>query len=153
MHLKIEIEKNDYPSYGIETAPVASENLFFIARHYDFPTLFSNKIGAILGRKGKIFHDKYDFRGRDFYDLIWFLKNGHLPNFERAKEILKAEQNIEIKSADDIWKLLAERIKNINTRGIYDDLKNLVPGDESIKQLSQNYLTIFEKLVKEVKSG
>ena len=153
LHLKIEIEKNDYPSYGIETAPVASENLFFIARHYDFPTLFSNKIGAILGRKGKIFHDKYDFRGRDFYDLIWFLKNGYLPNFERTKEILKAEQDIEIKNSADIWKLLAERIKNINTRGIYDDLKNLVPADESIKQLSQNYLTIFEKLIEKAESN
>lgn len=152
LHLKIEIEKNNYPSYGIEVAPIASENLFFITRHYDFPTLFSNKIGAILGRKGKIFHDKYDFKGRDFYDLIWFLKNEYLPNFERTKEILKAEQDIEIKNSADIWKLLAERIKNIDTRGIYDDLKNLVPADESIKQLSQNYLTIFEKLVREVKN-
>lgn len=153
LHLKIEIEKNNYPSYDIETAPVTNENLFFIVRHYDFPTLFSNKIGAILGRKGKIFHGKYDFRGRDFYDLVWFLKSGYLPNFERTKEILKAEQNIEIKNNDDIWKLLAERIKNIDTKGIYDDLKNLVPAEESIKQLSQNYLEIFEKSVKEAKGG
>jgi hypothetical protein len=153
LHLKIEIEKNNYPSYGAEVTPIASENLFFVARHYDFSTLFSNKIGAILGRKGKIFHDKYDFRGRDFYDLIWFLENGYLPNFERIKEILKAEQNIEIKSNDNIWELLAEKIKNIDTTGIYSDLKNLVPADESIKQLSQNYLEIFEKLVKKAKSG
>lgn len=152
LHLKIEIEKNNYSSYGTEITPIDNENLFFIVRHYDFPTLFSNKIGAILGRKGKIFHDKYDFKGRDFYDLIWFLKNGYLPNLKRTNEILKAEQNIEIKNNDDIWKLLAERIKNIDTRGIYDDLKNLVPADESIKQLSQNYLAIFEKLVKEAKT-
>jgi predicted nucleotidyltransferase component of viral defense system len=152
LHLKIEIEKNNYPSYNIEVAPIATENLFFVVRHYDFPTLFSNKIGAILGRKGKIFHDKYDFRGRDFYDLIWFLKSGYLPNFERIKEILKAEQDIEIKSNNDIWKLLTERIKSIDTRGIYDDLKNLIPADESTKQLSQNYLAIFEKLVEEVES-
>lgn len=153
LHLKIEIEKNNYINYGAEVTPVADENLFFVAKHYDFPTLFSNKIGAILGRKGKIFHNKYDFRGRDFYDLIWFLKNGYLPNFERTKEILKAEQDIEIKSNDDIWKLLAERIKDIDTMGIYDDLKNLIPADESIKQLSQNYLTIFEKLVKKTENN
>ena len=151
LYLKIETEKNNYSSYGTEVTPITSENLFFIVRHYDFSTLFSNKIGAILGRKGKIFHDKYDFRGRDFYDLIWFLKNGYLPNLERAKEILKAEQDIKVKNNDDIWRLLAERIKNIDTRGIYDDLKNLVPAEESVKQLSQNYLAIFEKLVKEIR--
>ncbi len=153
LYLKTEIEKNNYPSYKTEVTPVIKENLFFVAKHYDFPTLFSNKIGAILGRKRKIFHNKYDFRGRDFYDLIWFLKSGYLPNLERVKEILKAEQNIEIKNNNDIWKLLAERIKNINTMGIYDDLKNLVPADESIKQLSQNYLAIFEKLVGELRNG
>ena len=62
LHLKVEPEKNNYSSYGTEVAPIASENLFFVVRHYDFPTLFSNKIGAILGRKEKIFHDKYDFK-------------------------------------------------------------------------------------------
>ena len=68
-------------------------NLFFVVRNYDLETLFANKIGAILGRKDKTYQDKFDFRGRDFYDLIWFLKNGIKPNLKRVKQIIKAEQN------------------------------------------------------------
>lgn len=146
LHLKIEIEINRYSSYGIQMTPVSAQNLFFVAKHYDFPTLFSNKIGAILGRKGKIFHGIYDFRGRDFYDLIWFLENGYLPNLKRAKEILKAERAVQVKNCADIWKLIGDRIEKIDTKGIYQDLKNLVPADQSLKKLSENFSAIFKQL-------
>jgi hypothetical protein len=148
LHLKIELEINRYPSYTIQMTPVAAQNLFFVAKHYDFPTLFANKIGAILGRKGKIFHGNYDFRGRDFFDLIWFLENGYLPNLKRTKEILKAERGVRIKDYADIWKLIDDRIKKIDTKGIYQDLKNLVPADQSLKKLSENFPDIFKHLTR-----
>ena len=37
---------------------------------------------------------------------------------------------------------------NINTKGIYADLKNLVESPEGIKQLADNYLEIYDELVK-----
>ncbi len=147
LQVKLEIEENRYQNYGLTLTPIMKENFFFVARSYDFPTLFANKIGAILGRKGKIFHNRYDFRGRDFYDLIWFLENGYLPNLERTKEILKAEQNLEIQNYGDIWQLLEKRIESIDTAGIYDDLKNLALNPEAARNLSQNYRSIFETLV------
>lgn len=151
LFLKIEIEKNSYKSYGLSTTPIIGENLFFVARHYDYPSLFANKIGAILGRKGKIFNNKYDFKGRDFYDLIWFLENKIRPNLLRVKEILKKEQKINIKDYEDVWRLLQDRIEIIDTKGIYEDLKNLSASSESIKALANNYLVIFQTLVKNLK--
>ncbi len=147
LYLKIEIEKNKYPTYKITVKPIIKDNLFFVVRCYDFETLFANKIGAILGRKGKIFKDKYDFKGRDFYDLIWFLEQGVKLNLKRTKEILKAEQGVNIKNYNDIWDLLEKRIKLINTKGIYEDMKNLVQAPESIKRLSKNYLEIYKSLI------
>ncbi|KKP67586.1 MAG: hypothetical protein UR66_C0013G0029 [Candidatus Moranbacteria bacterium GW2011_GWE1_35_17] len=147
LYLKIELEKNKYKAYDIALTSIMKDNVFLVVRHYDLPTLFANKIGAILGRRGKIFYDKYDFKGRDFYDLIWFLENKIKPNLKRTKAILKKEQNIEIKDLSDVWNLLRHRIEKIETKGIYEDMKNLTTSGASIKVLSKNYSEIFESLI------
>ena len=147
LYLKIEIEKNKYSVYGVKATPITKNNLFFVVRNYDLETLFANKIGAMLGRKDKIFQDKFDFKGRDFYDLIWFLENGIKPNLKRVQQIMKAEQGKVVKNYNDIWKLIRERIENIDTKGIYVDLKNLIESPEGIKQLADNYLEIYDELV------
>lgn len=148
LYLKIEIEKNQYKSFDVTMTPIMADNLFFVIRHYDMPTLFANKIGAILGRKGKIFNNKYDFKGRDFYDLIWFLENKIKPNLKRTKEILKKEQNVKIDNLNDVWRLLEDRIIKIDKKGIREDMKNLIIQGESVNVLVKNYLTIYQTLVK-----
>ena len=150
LYLKIEIEKNKYSIYGTKATPISKDNLFFVVKNYDLESLFANKIGAILGRKDKVFQDKYDFKGRDFYDLIWFLENGIKPNLSRVKQILKAEQGKVIKNYDDVWKLIRKRIENIDTKGIYADMKNLIESPVGTKQLAGNYLNIYNDLVKKI---
>ena len=150
IYLKIEIEKNKYSSYKTIAVPITKYNLFFVVKSYSIETLFANKIGAILGRKNKVFQDRYDFKGRDFYDLIWFLRTGVKPNLSRLKQIIKVEQGEKIKNYDDVWNLVRERIKNINLKGIYSDMKNLIESPEGVKQLTDNYLDIYEKLIKNI---
>ena len=149
LFLKIEVGKNKYPAYNIDKTPISRSNLFLVINHYSLESLFSNKIGAILGRKNKIFQDKYDFKGRDFYDLIWFLQNNIKPDLERVKQIVKAEHNKKINKPEDIYALITKRIEEIDTKGIYDDMKNLVEKSESVRQLSENYLDIYKKLIKD----
>lgn len=146
-YLKVEIEKNKYSRYGIEVTPISRDNLFFVTKNYDLETLFANKIGAIMGRKDKIFQDKFDFKGRDFYDLIWFLENKVRPNLKRTKQIIGKEQKKKIENYDDIWSMLRERIENIDTKGIYADMKNLIKSPEAAKQLAGNYIDIYDNLV------
>ncbi len=148
LYLKIEIEKNKYSEYKIGKLPTSRDNLFMVIKHYSLEDLFANKIGAILGRKDKVFNDKYDFKGRDFYDLIWFLQQDIKPNLSRVRQIIKNEQRVEVNSYDEVYELITTRIKKIDTRGIYDDMKNLVKQSESIKQLSENYLEIYNDLIK-----
>ncbi len=57
----------------------------FVIKHYDLPTLFASKLAAILDRPQRGFavgkeEEEIDFKGRDFYDLIWYMENGVLPN-------------------------------------------------------------------------
>ncbi|MBU0974684.1 nucleotidyl transferase AbiEii/AbiGii toxin family protein [Patescibacteria group bacterium] len=150
LYLKIELEKNKYSEFTTAVTPFMKNNLFSVVKHYDLETLFANKIGAILGRKNKIYHDKYDFKGRDFYDLIWFLQHSIKPNLKRLKQIIKIEQKKTVENYDDVWKLLTNRVKEVNTAGIYADMKNLVKEPAGIKQLANNYLEIYSSLVKKL---
>lgn len=150
LHLKIELEKNKYSEFDTKSSPITRYNLFYVVKNYDLETLFANKIGAILGRKNKLYRDKYDFRGRDFYDLIWFLQNNIKPNLKRIQQIVKAEYNKDVGSYDEVWELVRQRIKSIDTEGIYIDMKNLVKEPEGIKQLANNYLDIYEDLVEKM---
>ena len=150
LYLKIEIEKNKYSAYGIKATPITKGNLFFVVKNYDLETLFAGKIGAILGRKDKIFQNKFDFKGRDFFDLIWFLENGIKPNLSRVKQIVKAEQGVVIQNYNDVWRLIRKRIEDIDTKGIYVDMKNLLESPVGIKQLADNYLNIYNDLVKKI---
>jgi len=147
LHLKIELEKNKYSSFKLQQTALTVDNLFLVASHYDLPTLFANKVGAILGRKDKIYHNKYDFKGRDFYDLIWFLQKGIKPNLARVKQIVKKEQNKVVKNYDDLWSLIRKRIEEIDSKGIFIDMKNLVKSEVSVKKLAVNYLTIYDNLI------
>jgi len=148
LYLKIDLAKNEYKEFGVKVTPMTVNNMFFVLRSYDLETLFTNKIAAILGRKDKVYKDKYDFKGRDFFDLIWFLQNGVLPNLKRLKKLLKAEQGVSVKNYDDVWGLIRNRIKDIDTKGIYADMKNLVKEPEAVKQISKHFLGIFEELLK-----
>ncbi|MBU1178450.1 nucleotidyl transferase AbiEii/AbiGii toxin family protein [Patescibacteria group bacterium] len=150
LYLKIELAENRYSEFGTKSTPVTRYNLFYVVKNYDLETLFANKIGAILGRQDKIYQDKYDFRGRDFYDLIWFLQNNVKPNLKRVRQIVKAEHNKNVKSQTDIWQMLEQRIERIDTKGIYVDLRNLVKEPEGVKQLADNYLDIYRDLIKKI---
>jgi predicted nucleotidyltransferase component of viral defense system len=147
LYVKIELERNEYPAYTLQKTPMMKDNLFFVMNSYDLGSLFANKIGAILGRRDKVYHDQYDYKGRDFYDLIWFLDHKIRPNLERLGQIIQKEHGITIASLEEVWSLLSKRISAIDTNGIYEDLKTLVTSTESIKQLAENYQSIFEGLV------
>lgn len=62
----------------------------FIVHHYDLSTLMATKIAAILQRKERGFFRGHpdlavDFRGRDFFDLLWFMQKWIVPNENTLK--------------------------------------------------------------------
>jgi len=148
LYLKIDLAKNKYKEFETKTTPMTVNNMFFIIRSYDLETLFANKIAAILGRKDKLYKNKYDFKGRDFYDLIWFLQKDVVPNLKRLKKLLKTEQGIDVRNYKDVWRLLKNRTKEIDTKGIYEDMKNLIKEPEAVKQMSEHFLEMLEELLK-----
>ncbi|MDO8524082.1 MAG: nucleotidyl transferase AbiEii/AbiGii toxin family protein [bacterium] len=106
----------------------------FVAKHYDLPTLFATKLPAILGRKG------INFKGRDFYDLIWYMEQGIIPDpiMLEKKEIKKPLKEI----FDDIENFVASN-KSFS-RGLSADLRPLFASSGFVDAFSKNFLEVFQ---------
>ena len=64
MFIKLEIDANPPAGYQTEVLMV-NKNFLFKVQIYDLPSLFASKLHAFLFRKYA--------KGRDYYDLLWFL--------------------------------------------------------------------------------
>ncbi len=92
LYVKIDLAENR----SVSTNPVkTSKNIYgfnFVARHYDLPDLMAGKLHAILTRrhlKGK--DNRQSVKGRDYFDLLWFVKKGIRPNLQRLSDMLSEE--------------------------------------------------------------
>lgn len=74
LSVKVELDLNPLQGAGYETTLVRRHVVLNIL-HYDKPSLFAGKLHALLTRKYT--------KGRDIYDLIWYLTDKSLqePNF------------------------------------------------------------------------
>ena len=98
LFLRCDFSKEVVGIYNTETNLITAGQYEFFCLSYDLPTLFANKIVAILERvyfKGK--YQKVPSKGRDLYDLFWLLqvsaKTGYSlqPNKQRLLKLLGAD--------------------------------------------------------------
>lgn len=141
LYVKIETENKLLPYPGFELTPVSRFGFNFLAYHYDLPTLMAGKINAFLYRlwfKGK--KQEIDIKGRDFYDLFWFLENKIFPNWRILRKTTGIANEKELKKA------LFERIKkSVSPQKLEYDLKNFLPEQGFVADFSKNYLEIIKK--------
>lgn len=141
LYVKIEAEAEILPYAEIVFKPVAKFGFNFLARTYDLPTLMAGKIHAFLYRvwfKGK--KQEVNIKGRDFYDLWWFLEKGIVPNWKTLKKTTGIKDEKSLKS------LLKERIKKtVTARKLSFDLQNFIADQEFVFEFSKNYQEIINR--------
>jgi len=140
LYVKLEIAENISKYYQTEFLPVSRFNLNFVVKVYTLETLMASKIIAILKRtfrKGK--GNKVTFKGRDYYDLLWFLQKGVEPNIKRLNDVLGISQK------KDIYEQLFEKIKNINPNYLKEDILPLFEDTRFVEVYCKNYKEMIKK--------
>ena len=139
LFLKIEIFRNfDFcQNFKVEIIPVFKFGQSILIRTFDLPTLMATKLRAILYRKwektdqkGKIL---IKVKGRDYYDLIWYLQKGIEPNLRCLNKITRPE----------LKERLSRIIKKLDSRSIRLDLEGLIEDKNFVKDLSKNLKKIL----------
>lgn len=136
LHIKVETT-NPQVKYHFIMSPFAHDHLSIMIKHYDLPILMSGKIGACLQRVWYKGDQKILVKGRDYYDLIWYMQKGILPDESRLKDIFSN------KSIKEIWESLDEKVEKIRSEDLYIDLQSFFPNQKYIREWCDNFHTVY----------
>jgi len=124
--------------YNIEIKPIFKLGEAFLVKSFDLPTLMATKIRAILYRKwekktknGKVLAE---VKGRDYYDLMWYLEKGVKPN-------MKCIENFPDERS--LYEQLIEIVRNVNPQSIKNDLEGLIEEPGLVITLKDNIKEII----------
>ena len=92
--VRVEIDLNHFaaPKTVIERRPINEGQLSFVILTYNMSGLMASKIAAIFLREERgIDANTYEYKGRDIYDLLWYMGKGVIPDLDYLNAKLKAE--------------------------------------------------------------
>lgn len=144
--LKIKIEVDRQPPLNFKTEEKLLLRPFsFYVKCFTKSSLFSGKMHALLFRKWK-----NRVKGRDWYDLEWYVKKGiplDVNHFLiRAKDTNDwQEDNI---STEQILELLDMKIKSVSFSNIKEDVVRFIKNDAILSIWSPEY---FKNLIEKIK--
>lgn len=139
--IKIEVDRN--PPQGFDTEERLLLRPFsFYVKCFSPSCLFAGKMHALLYRKWNA-----RVKGRDWYDLEWYIKNKiplNISHFaQRARDT--NDFNGEIMSRQDVLELLNAKIEQVSFSRIKEDIVRFVKDENVLKLWSESY---FKDLIK-----
>jgi predicted nucleotidyltransferase component of viral defense system len=134
--VKLEVDTN--PPHGGKTmlTPVTSSYIF-VVNHFDLPSLFATKLHACFFRKYA--------KGRDYYDLIWYLGKKVKPNFVLLNNAIRQTQGDHQEvSPLNINEMLQQRISKLDLAVLKNDVERFLEDKNELHLFDKN---ILERLV------
>ncbi|PIY33397.1 MAG: hypothetical protein COZ07_02290, partial [Candidatus Infernicultor aquiphilus] len=80
-------------------------------------------------------------KGRDYYDLLWYLEKGIMPNYRCIEGIDNKEE---------LKEKLLSAITKVDARSIRIDLESLIDNPELVKNLSNNIKEILKRMISNI---
>ena len=149
LYVKLDFLKNPSKFYDLLITSKSIYGFNFVARHYDLPSLMSGKLHAILLREKLTgTENRQTVKGRDYFDLLWFLKKSVKPNIKRLSEMIGKE--IDMKS---LKKQLDLKVKDVVLRYKSDfksDLLPLISNPAFLNEYINNYYDEYNRYKNQV---
>ncbi|MFA6433287.1 MAG: nucleotidyl transferase AbiEii/AbiGii toxin family protein [Elusimicrobiales bacterium] len=124
--------------YKTEIIPLFEHGESVLVRTFDLPTLMATKIRAVLNRRwaktGKKGETLATVKGRDYFDLMWYLQKGIEPN-------LACIENVSDKK--ELYSRLIAAVEKIDAASIKYDLDALIADRDYVDDLAVNLKQIL----------
>ncbi len=144
LYVKVEPSRSVFIAPKIEFQPISRFGFNFVAKRYSLEFLMAGKINAIFNRRWfKGAANEINIKGRDFYDLFWYLENNIRPDYKNLKKISGIANEAQLKKG-----LKAIIDKNVTARKLSYDLKNFFPNQNFVNDFCKNYKKTMERLLK-----
>lgn len=144
--IKIKIEVDVNPPLNFETEnQLLTKPFSFYVNCFTLPNLFAGKMHALLFRKWK-----QRVKGRDWYDMEWYIKKGVALNLEHfCQRALESgdwrERSI---TEDQFLELLHAKINSTKIENVKEDVIRFIQNPKELEIWSRDY---FNKIVLNLK--
>lgn len=132
--LSIRVEVDTNPPSGWKTdISLISKMYTFTVVHYDIPSLYASKLCACFFRKY--------VKGRDFYDLVWYLGRKTIPNLQLLNNAIRQiDSNAKIITEDNFKEFLKTQLAKINFDNVRKDVERFLVDKEELKLLNKDLI-------------
>ncbi len=134
----LEIDTNP-PMGGKTETTILNREYIFIIRHYTLSSLMAKKLHAVLFRKF--------IKGRDYYDLFWFLSRKVVPDFGLLNNAVRQTYSGYKEITKENWKnLLLVKLQTIDFEKIRKDILPFleVPSETNLLTI-KNFSSILNQ--------
>lgn len=131
--IKLEVDTHPPPGAHCERQ-VVSRYVTFLIQYHDLPSLLAGKLHAVLTRKYA--------KGRDWYDLLWYLSQRPpvAPNALQLQKALDQTQGAGTSDAQAWRSLVRARLESLDMTAVMDDVRPFLERPQDAALLTRDNL-------------
>ncbi len=147
VHVKIDLNHFVAPKTVVERRPINRDQLSFVIKTYNMSSLMASKIAAIFlrGQRG-VGEALYEEKGRDIYDLLWYMTKKAVPDFDYL-----IAKGVDVKDPRSLFDKLTLQMNKVDNTNLKNDLTPLFLNQSYIENWLKNWLTTYFSLLNEYK--
>lgn len=147
VHVKIDLNHFVASETVTERRPINRDQLSFVIITYNMSALMASKLAAIFlrGTRG-VGEAVYEEKGRDIYDLLWYMGKKVVPNFDYL-----TAKGIDAKDPRALFDKLTLQMNKVSDKNLEQDLEPLFVNKTFIKNWLKNWRESYLRLLDEYK--
>jgi len=127
LSIKIEVDSNPPKGWDLAATIVNKYYLFNIV-HFDLPSLYATKLHACFFRKYA--------KGRDFYDLVWYISRKVEPNFVLLNNAIKQTEGKSPQiDKGNLRQFMLDKLSNVDFKILRKDVERFLEDKNELKLL------------------
>jgi len=147
VHVKIDLNHFVAPKTVTERRPINQDQLSFVILTYNMSALMASKLAAIFlrGTRG-IGAAVYEEKGRDIYDLLWYMNKKVVPDLDYL-----VAKGIDVKDPRMIFDKLTLQMNKVSDENLKQDLSPLFVNRNFIENWLKNWHESYLRLLEDYK--
>lgn len=147
VHVKIDLNHFVAPKTVTERRPINRGQLSFVILTYNMGALMASKLAAIFLRGARGVGDVvYEEKGRDIYDLLWYMGKKVIPDFDYM-----IAKGIDVKDPRTLFDKLTLQMNKVSDENLKNDLSPLFVDLTFITNWLRNWRESYLRLLDEYK--
>jgi predicted nucleotidyltransferase component of viral defense system len=143
VHVKVDLNHFVAPKTVTERRPINRNQFSFVILVYNMSALMASKLAAIFlrGQRG-VGSAIYEEKGRDIYDLLWYMGKKIIPDFDYL-----LAKDVDVKNPQILFDKLTLQMNKVNDDNLKNDLSPLFIDQSFITNWLLNWRESYLRLL------